>query len=85
MPTVLKKCGWRFLIYPNEGNEPIHIHARKAGMDAKFWLHPADRTATIAFTYHLAPKDLREVRGIIRQHFNELITAWHELQQRQKP
>lgn len=83
MPTVLKKRGWRLLIYPNEGNEPMHIHAQKAGMDAKFWLHPAARTATVAFAYRMKPSDLREVLDIIHEHFNELLAAWHELQQRQ--
>jgi hypothetical protein len=32
MPTVLFIDGWRLFFYSNEGKEPIHIHAGKAGM-----------------------------------------------------
>ena len=37
MPTVLYIMGWRFF-YANEGNEPIHIHCRKAEKECKYWL-----------------------------------------------
>jgi hypothetical protein len=30
MPTVLYIMGWRFFFYADEGNEPIHIHCKKA-------------------------------------------------------
>ncbi|NUM54479.1 MAG: DUF4160 domain-containing protein [Candidatus Hydrogenedentes bacterium] len=38
MPTVLVVKGWRLFFYANEGNEPIHIHARNGGTECKFWL-----------------------------------------------
>jgi hypothetical protein len=40
MPTVLRADGFRFFFYANEGNEPAHIHVRKAEGEAKFWLTP---------------------------------------------
>ncbi|MBO4628386.1 MAG: DUF4160 domain-containing protein [Treponema sp.] len=40
MPTVLNKKGYRFFFFSNEGNplEPCHIHVRKNGALAKFWV-----------------------------------------------
>lgn len=38
MPVVFRHKGFRFLFYSNEGDarEPMHIHAIKDGVDAKF-------------------------------------------------
>jgi hypothetical protein len=85
MPTVLRKRGWRFFLYPNEGHEPPHIHVQKAGMECKFWLNPGTRNIQAAYTYNLGPKDLREVRAIIDEHFDELLSAWNRLRNRQQP
>jgi hypothetical protein len=35
MPEVFRKLGFVFFFYANEGNEPMHIHVRKAGGFAK--------------------------------------------------
>ena len=37
MPTVFRIDGFRFFFYSNEGNprEPVHVHVRKAGAEAK--------------------------------------------------
>ena len=40
MPTVLLVQGWRLFFYSDERNEPLHIHARKAECECKFWLNP---------------------------------------------
>lgn len=42
MPTILFIYGWRLFFYSNEMNEPPHIHAEKAEMEANFgwmWNH----------------------------------------------
>jgi hypothetical protein len=38
-PVVFRHGGAKFQFYANEGNprEPVHIHAMKDGIDAKFW------------------------------------------------
>ena len=79
MPTVLRKRGWRFFFYPNEGKEPPHIHVQKAGMEGKFWLNPHTQDIQAAYAYNLGPAELREVRAIIKEHFDELISAWNQL------
>jgi hypothetical protein len=39
MPTILLVRGWRLFFYSNEGNEPLHVHARKGDSECKFWLN----------------------------------------------
>ena len=48
MPTVFRYKGIRFFFYSNEGSprEPLHIHARGNGGDAKIWLFPDARIAS---------------------------------------
>jgi hypothetical protein len=36
MPTILLVRGWRLFFSSNEGNEPMHVHARKGGAECKF-------------------------------------------------
>ncbi len=38
MPTVLRKDGYRFFFYSQEGNEPPHIHVQYGKGVAKYWL-----------------------------------------------
>jgi len=33
MPTVLLVRGWRVFFCADEGNEPIHVHAKKGDFD----------------------------------------------------
>jgi len=38
MPTILVLCGWRLFFYANEGDEPMHVHCKKGGMECKYWI-----------------------------------------------
>jgi hypothetical protein len=42
MPEAFRAEGYVFFFYANEGNEPMHIHVRRAGGFAKFWLEPLE-------------------------------------------
>jgi len=85
MPTILLLKGWRFFFYANERGEPMHVHARKAGMECKFWLRDADFEAVEAFAHGMGPKDKREVRKIIFEHFEPIAAEWKEFQRRKSP
>jgi len=76
MPTVLLISGWRLFFYSNEGHEPIHIHAEKAEMECKFWLHRDTFEISEAFGYGITPAARCEIRKIIFQHFEYLVNEW---------
>jgi hypothetical protein len=56
MPTILVILGWRLFFYSNEGNEPIHVHCRKAEMESKYWLDRENFDLDEAFAYNFAER-----------------------------
>lgn len=42
MPVVLRINGYRFGFYEADLNEPPHVHVRKAGNEAKYWINPIE-------------------------------------------
>ena len=75
---LLLIAGWRFFFYANEGNEPIHVHAIKADMECKFWLHPETFEISEALAFNLSPASKKEIRKIIFEHFDYIVSEWHK-------
>ena len=79
MPTVLLIAGWRFHFYSDERNEPIHIHAEKAEKDCKYWLDVESYDIREAYCYNMSPRDVREVRRLIFQNFDYIVSEWQRV------
>ena len=77
MPTVFRYKGIRFFFYSNEGSprEPLHIHARGNGGDAKIWLFP---DARIASSDGFGRSEQLEIIRVVEEHQDEIRRAWHE-------
>ena len=77
MPVVFRHRGFRFLFYANEGapREPVHIHAMKDGIDAKFWLWPE---VSVVYNDGFNAKTLRELVEVISNRRDEIARAWNE-------
>ena len=73
MPTAMKKDGYRFFFYSNEGNEPPHIHVEKAEAYAKYWLESDEFASSNGFTN----SQLRKVRNLIITNKDLLHESWH--------
>ena len=84
MPTILEILGWRLFFYSNEGREPIHVHARKAEMECKYWIVIDSFDILEAHAYRLKPRDRREIRRIIFDHFDYIVAQWEEFQRRRQ-
>jgi len=54
----------------------MHIHARKAESECKFWLRPAFYEIEEDWSYNLTPRLRREVRKIIFDHFDLIVGEW---------
>jgi hypothetical protein len=76
MPVVLRYKGFRYLFYANEGNprEPVHVHAVKDGIDAKFWLNPV----RVAYNDGFNAQTLRELLEVTETNADLIEGAWHE-------
>jgi hypothetical protein len=82
MPTILVILGWRLFFYANEGAEPIHVHCRKGDMECKYWIDMENFDIREAYAFGLKPRDKREIRKIIFQHFEYIVEQWQEFQLR---
>jgi hypothetical protein len=72
MPTILRVAGYRFSFFAEEGNEPPHVHIRKAEGTAKFWLTPVSLVYDRGFT----PRQLRFIKKTIIANHEHLLDEW---------
>lgn len=77
MPTVFRAGGFRFFFYSNEGDprEPVHVHAERGGMEAKFWVRP---DARLSYNDGFSAKALRELAALIEANRERIKEAWDE-------
>lgn len=77
MPVVFRENGFRFHFYSDEGDprEPVHIHIRKGGDNAKFWLYPE---VEMAYNYGFNARILAELEYVVSERREELERAWNE-------
>jgi hypothetical protein len=77
MPTILRYEGFRVFFYSNEGDprEPIHVHVRRDGCEAKVWISPA---IAIADSYGFNASILGKIVEMIVLHRDQIEHAWHE-------
>jgi Domain of unknown function (DUF4160) len=77
MPVVLRYKGFRFFFYSNEGSprEPLHIHARGEGGEAKFWLKPEVRVAN---SDGLDARALRDLARVVEENAELIERVWNE-------
>lgn len=73
MPTVLEIEGFRFFFYSGDRNEPPHVHIRKAGQEAKFWLNPI-RPAHIG---RFKQSELRRMIEILEESHAYILERWN--------
>ncbi|NTW57006.1 MAG: DUF4160 domain-containing protein [Chlorobiaceae bacterium] len=72
-PTVFIEKGFRFLFFSREAPR-IHVHVQCSRGEAKFWLEPY---LELANNQGLSDRELRIIEDIIKEHINEITSAWH--------
>ena len=73
-PTVFRESGFRFFFFSRE-EERMHVHVYCGDGEAKFWLKPE---ISLAKNYGLSNQQLSKIERIVREHENELISAWNK-------
>ncbi len=76
VPSVLLVNGYRFFFFSNEGYplEPCHIHVRKHGALAKYWI---GGRVELAENDGFSAKELKEIGIIIHDNEKILMEAWN--------
>ncbi len=75
MAEVFRMLGFVFFFYSNEGNEPMHIHVRKAGGFAKFWIEPVE----LEFSQGMKVSEIRKAEELIYDHLELIKSKWYEV------
>ena len=71
-PTVFRDGAYRFFFFSREEVRP-HIHVHHPTGEAKIWLDPR---INLARNYGLTPQRLATVIRLVREHEDEIRTAW---------
>ncbi len=76
MPSILNEAGYRFFFHSNEGSplEPAHIHVRRAGNLAKFWLVP---DVLVSESYGFNSGELRDIEARILHNVEMMRESWN--------
>jgi hypothetical protein len=77
MPKVFEWNGYKFFFFSNEGipREPCHVHIRKGGQYAKFWVDPY---VSLASSYEMTAKELLLLEKIVHQNIDTIRRKWDE-------
>ncbi len=75
MPEVFRKYGFVFFFYSNEANEPMHIHVRKAGGFAKYWMEPVE----LEFSQGMKVNELKTAENLILENIELIKRKWYEI------
>lgn len=77
MPKVFERDGYRFFFFSNEGDprEPVHVHVRKGGGLAKFWLEPE---AKLDSAWGFSSRELNTLEGMVDENRELIRRRWDE-------
>ncbi|HMO52261.1 MAG TPA: DUF4160 domain-containing protein [Kiritimatiellia bacterium] len=73
MPTIICIRGYRFFFVSFDGSEPMHVHVRKDGLNAKVWMSPL-RIAWSDFKEYQE----KEILRMIEENCDLIENKWHE-------
>ena len=75
MPEIFRAEGYVFFFYSNEGQEPIHVHVRRAGGYAKFWLIPV----MLDYAEGMKVQELTRAEELINKNEDMIRSKWNEV------
>lgn len=72
-PTVFRKSGFAFMMYfPPMEHPPAHVHVRKGGVTATFWL--AD--GSVRSAGRMRSVDVARAQRIVASRLPQLMQSW---------
>ncbi len=77
MPVVFRHGGLRYFFFSNEGvpREPIHVHVKGRGCDAKIWVEPEIQ---VAESYGFNSRELADILKLLEANRDRIVEAWHD-------
>lgn len=78
MPTVLRRAGLRFAIYPGD-HRPTHVHVIGRGGEAVFNLRCPKGPPELREEYGLTKADVARIRSAVSDRLDVLFAAWEQM------
>jgi hypothetical protein len=77
MPVILRYKGYALFFFSSEGEprEPMHVHVRGQGGEAKIWLEPEVKAAR---SRDIPAQTLRELVRLVRQQRGLFVYSWKD-------
>ncbi len=75
MPEIFRLEGYVFFFYANEGNEPMHVHVRRGGGYAKFWIEPLE----LDYAKGLKTKEIVRAEILITENIETIRRKWNNV------
>lgn len=77
MPVILRYKGYALFFFSGEGtpHEPMHVHVRGQGGEAKIWLEPEIK---VAHSRGIPAHALRELVRLVRQQRGLFVYCWKD-------
>ncbi|HVV93776.1 MAG TPA: DUF4160 domain-containing protein [Hyphomicrobiales bacterium] len=78
MPVVFRDGAFRAFFYSNEGSprEPMHVHVRRGGAEAKLWLEAGQ--VTVAESHGFDARTLGDIVRMVAARRAVIEEAWHD-------
>lgn len=73
-PTVFRYKNYAFFFFSHE-EKRVHIHARSADGEAKFWMEPH---VMLCRNCGFSSKEVKELQRVIEGHRHEIVAAWEK-------
>jgi Domain of unknown function (DUF4160) len=79
MPTILKKDGFRIVIYPND-HLPSHVHVLKSGSEVRIDLGSKEAEPSLISIFgDISDKDVVKALDLVKEHQANLLSKWREI------
>jgi hypothetical protein len=77
MPKIFEWNGYKFFFFSNEGTplEPCHVHIRKGGSIAKFWV---EGEVQLASSWGFLSSELNELEKKVEEEKELIQEKWNE-------
>jgi hypothetical protein len=78
MATVMRKNGWRFVIYSDD-HPPPHVHVKRPGGDLKVSLPRFEQPVSVLRVRNLATHEAMRAVRLVEENRQLLLLAWEEI------
>jgi Domain of unknown function (DUF4160) len=84
MPTIIRKDGFRVVIYPND-HLPPHVHVLRQDGEVRVELSETFAPRILSIVGKIGDKDVVKALDIVKVHQVDLLTVWREIHGSAKP